>query len=93
MYFSLRICVPGASPCSNWSLRDKISLAMENKNQTSDEAKTARRSDEDTAGGSRATLKPAIVEDPVLVIPVLTFGDDAPVLTSEQVEEMHSDFP
>ena len=38
-------------------------------------------------------LKPSIITDPVLGIPVLTFGDDAPVLTSEQVEEMLADFP
>lgn len=38
-------------------------------------------------------LKPTIIKDPVLGIPVLTFGDDAPVLTSEQVKEMLADFP
>lgn len=41
----------------------------------------------------RPRLEPSIIEDPVLGIPVLTFGDDAPVLTSEQVEEMLADFP
>ena len=41
----------------------------------------------------KAHLKPAIIEDPVLGIPVLTFGNDAPVLTSEQVEEILADFP
>jgi AbrB family looped-hinge helix DNA binding protein len=36
---------------------------------------------------------PRIIQDPVLGIPVLTFGPDAPVLTSKQVEEMLAEFP
>ena len=36
----------------------------------------------------RNALKPSIVEDPVLGIPVLTYGPDAPRLTSQQVEEL-----
>jgi AbrB family looped-hinge helix DNA binding protein len=41
----------------------------------------------------KRTLQPRIVEDPVLGIPVLTFGADAPTLTSDQVEEILSNFP
>jgi AbrB family looped-hinge helix DNA binding protein len=38
-------------------------------------------------------LKPRIVRDPILGTPVLTFGPDAPILTSEQVKEILADFP
>jgi AbrB family looped-hinge helix DNA binding protein len=38
-------------------------------------------------------LEPRIIEDPVLGIPVLTFGPDAPILTSEQVDEILANFP
>jgi len=38
-------------------------------------------------------LKPRIVKDPILGTPVLTFGPDAPILTSEEVREMLADFP
>lgn len=42
---------------------------------------------------SKPPLQPSIVEDPVLGIPVLTFGPNAPVLTSEEVEAILADFP
>jgi AbrB family looped-hinge helix DNA binding protein len=38
-------------------------------------------------------LKPRIVEDPITGGPVLTFGPNAPVLTSKQVAEILADFP
>jgi AbrB family looped-hinge helix DNA binding protein len=41
----------------------------------------------------RHSRKPRIVTDPVLGIPVLTFGPDAPSLTSEEVEEILANFP
>ncbi len=34
-----------------------------------------------------------IIEDPLTGLPVLTAGPNAPILTSEQVEEMLADFP
>ncbi|MGH9589572.1 MAG: hypothetical protein ACRD25_04220 [Terracidiphilus sp.] len=74
-------------------MRDKISLAMEDRNPRSDAAEIPARSDEDTAAPSRAALKPAISEDPILGIPILSFGDHAPELTGEQVQKMLSDFP
>ena len=40
-----------------------------------------------------ACCEPRIIADPVLGTPVLTFGPDAPILTSEQVEEILADFP
>jgi len=43
--------------------------------------------------GKRSGLKPKIVKDPVLGTPVLTFGPHAPVLTSQRVRELLSDFP
>jgi hypothetical protein len=74
-------------------LRDKIFIAMENRNPKSDGAENAGRSGQDSPAASQRALQPTISEDPVLGIPVLSFGDDAPVLTSEEVEEMLSDFP
>lgn len=41
----------------------------------------------------RPRLEPRIIADPVLGTPVLTFGPDAPILTSKEVEEMLADFP
>lgn len=35
----------------------------------------------------------AIVNDPLTGFPVLTFGGDAPLLTSEEVAEILRDFP
>lgn len=37
--------------------------------------------------------KPAIVSDPLTGLPVLTAGEGAPALTSEQVREILSNFP
>ena len=37
--------------------------------------------------------KARIIEDPVLGLPVLDVGEDAPILTSEMVREMLADFP
>jgi AbrB family looped-hinge helix DNA binding protein len=37
--------------------------------------------------------EPRIVKDPILGTPVLTFGPDAPILTSEEVNELLADFP
>jgi AbrB family looped-hinge helix DNA binding protein len=37
--------------------------------------------------------KARIIRDEITGLPVLTAGKDAPVLTSEDVEEMLSDFP
>jgi AbrB family looped-hinge helix DNA binding protein len=37
--------------------------------------------------------KPKIIADPVTGLPVLSAGPDAPLLTSEQVEEILSGFP
>ena len=34
-----------------------------------------------------------IIDDPVTGLPVLTAGDDAPMLTMEEVEEILADFP
>ncbi len=39
------------------------------------------------------SLEARIIEDPVLGIPVLTFGPNAPILTSEQVEDILANFP
>jgi AbrB family looped-hinge helix DNA binding protein len=41
----------------------------------------------------KTTYKPKIVTDPITGLPVLTAGDDAPVLTSEEVAEILADFP
>lgn len=41
----------------------------------------------------KTRLIPRIVEDPILGGPVLTFGPNAPVLTSEEVKEILADFP
>jgi AbrB family looped-hinge helix DNA binding protein len=38
-------------------------------------------------------LEGRIVEDPITGGPVLTFGPDAPILTSEEVAEILADFP
>ncbi len=38
-------------------------------------------------------LEPRIIKDPILGTPVLSFGPDAPILTSKQVEEILADFP
>ena len=38
-------------------------------------------------------LEPRIIQDPVLGTPVLSFGPDAPILTSKEVEEILADFP
>jgi AbrB family looped-hinge helix DNA binding protein len=43
--------------------------------------------------GKKPRLKPRIVKDPILGTPVLTFGPDAPILTSEKVRELLADFP
>jgi AbrB family looped-hinge helix DNA binding protein len=42
---------------------------------------------------AKPSLVPRIIEDPILGIPVLTFGPDAPVLTSERVQEILAEFP
>jgi AbrB family looped-hinge helix DNA binding protein len=41
----------------------------------------------------KKSLQAKIVEDPVTGFPVLYAGPDAPVLTSEQVQELLTDFP
>jgi hypothetical protein len=74
-------------------LRDKIFIAMENRNPKSDGTENAGRSGQHNPAAGKRALQPTISEDPALGIPVLSFGDDAPVLTSEQAEEMLSDFP
>ena len=38
-------------------------------------------------------FEPSIIEDPIIGGPVLTFGPDAPILTSEEVKELLADFP
>jgi AbrB family looped-hinge helix DNA binding protein len=38
-------------------------------------------------------LRPRIVKDPILGTPVLSFGPDAPTLTTEEVKEILADFP
>lgn len=38
-------------------------------------------------------FEPAIILDPVTGLPVLSFGPDAPVLTSREVEEILAEFP
>jgi AbrB family looped-hinge helix DNA binding protein len=38
-------------------------------------------------------LRSQIIADPITGFPVLTFGPDAPILTSEEVAEMLADFP
>ena len=65
---------------------------MEDEKQKSD-AEVPDQSGEDSSAARRVALKPKIIEEQVLGIPVLTFGDDAPVLTSEQVEENALRFP
>lgn len=37
--------------------------------------------------------KPKIIEDPITGLPMLSLGPDAPVLTSEMVRELLTDFP
>jgi AbrB family looped-hinge helix DNA binding protein len=37
--------------------------------------------------------EPRIVEDPITGLPMLSLGPDAPVLTSEMVRELLTDFP
>ena len=41
----------------------------------------------------KRSRKSKIVIDPLTVLPALTAGPDAPILTSEEVEELLSDFP
>ena len=41
----------------------------------------------------RRRLEARIIEDPITGGPVLTFGPDAPILTSEEVAEILADFP
>lgn len=41
----------------------------------------------------KPVYKPCIIKDPVTGWPVLDAGPDAPVLTSEMVEEILADFP
>jgi len=41
----------------------------------------------------RRRLEARIVEDPITGEPVLTFGPDAPILTSKEVAEILADFP
>ena len=40
-----------------------------------------------------AVQKARIVEDPVSGLPVIDVGDDVPVLTSQKVRDLLSDFP
>jgi bifunctional DNA-binding transcriptional regulator/antitoxin component of YhaV-PrlF toxin-antitoxin module len=42
---------------------------------------------------SKRKFKARIIKDPITGLPVLTLGPGAPVLTSEMVAEMLSDFP
>jgi bifunctional DNA-binding transcriptional regulator/antitoxin component of YhaV-PrlF toxin-antitoxin module len=42
---------------------------------------------------SKRKFTPRIIKDPITGLPVLTAGPDAPVLTSERVAELLSDFP
>ena len=72
--------------------RVNISLEMEDQKPKSD-AEGSDQSGEGAVALSWRALKPIISADPVLGIPVLSFGEDAPVLTSGQVKEMLSDFP
>ena len=44
-------------------------------------------------GKDKPEMKAQIIQDPVLGIPVLTFGPGAPILTSEEVAEALADFP
>jgi AbrB family looped-hinge helix DNA binding protein len=37
--------------------------------------------------------EPRIIEDPITGLPMLSLGPDAPVLTSEMVRELLTDFP
>jgi len=41
----------------------------------------------------RRDFTPRIIEDPITGFPVLYAGPDAPVLTSEMVRELLTDFP
>jgi AbrB family looped-hinge helix DNA binding protein len=41
----------------------------------------------------KRSRKPRIVIDTLTGLPALTAGPDAPILTSQEVEEMLSDFP
>jgi AbrB family looped-hinge helix DNA binding protein len=41
----------------------------------------------------KTSLRPRVIEDPILGTPVLSFGGDAPKLTSKQVEEILAEFP
>jgi len=41
----------------------------------------------------KRSRKSKIVIDPLTGLPALTAGPDAPILTSEEVEELLSDFP
>jgi AbrB family looped-hinge helix DNA binding protein len=38
-------------------------------------------------------LEPRIIQDPILGTPVLSFGPNAPILTSKEVQEILADFP
>jgi AbrB family looped-hinge helix DNA binding protein len=42
---------------------------------------------------SKARRRPRIIKDPVTVLPVLSAGPGAPVLTSKEVEDILADFP
>jgi AbrB family looped-hinge helix DNA binding protein len=41
----------------------------------------------------KASFEPRIIEDPVTGFPVLYAGPEAPVLTSEMVRDLLTDFP
>ncbi len=41
----------------------------------------------------RTPHKTQIISDPTTGLPVLTAGDDAPILSSKEVEELLSNFP
>jgi hypothetical protein len=61
---------------------------MENRNPKRDGVEKPDCSGEDSAVANTRALKPTISENPVLGIPVLSFGEDASVWNSEQVNEM-----
>jgi AbrB family looped-hinge helix DNA binding protein len=42
---------------------------------------------------SETTLEPRVIEDPITGLPMLSLGPDAPILTSERVRELLTDFP
>jgi hypothetical protein len=42
---------------------------------------------------SKRKFKPRIIKDPITGLPVLDTGPDSPILTSERVAELLSDFP